>query len=110
MGLDFLLKSSGNALLADDMGLGKTVQTLAYIASEKQSSPVLVVAPLVTLTNWQREIEKFMKKKSRNGRIVEDGVPTITSIRSGKQKKFLIMISILSITSYFINAKLICQN
>ena len=37
MGLDFLLKSSGNALLADDMGLGKTVQTLAYIASEKQS-------------------------------------------------------------------------
>jgi SNF2 family DNA or RNA helicase len=87
MGLDFLLKSSGNALLADDMGLGKTVQTLAYIASEKQSSPVLVVAPLVTLTNWQREIERFMKKKSRNGRIVEDGVPTITSIRSGKQKE-----------------------
>jgi len=87
MGLDFLLKSSGNALLADDMGLGKTVQTLAYIASEKQSSPVLVVAPLVTLTNWQREIERFMKKKSKNGRIVEDGVPTITSIRSGKQKE-----------------------
>ena len=63
MGLDFLLKSSGNALLADDMGLGKTVQTLAYIASEKQSTPVLVVAPLVTLTNWQREIERFMKKR-----------------------------------------------
>ena len=87
MGLDFLLKSSGNALLADDMGLGKTVQTLAYIASEKQSSPVLVVAPLVTLTNWQREIERFMKKKSKNGRIVENDVPTITSIRSGKQKE-----------------------
>ena len=84
MGLDFLLKSSGNALLADDMGLGKTVQTLAYIASEKQSLPALIVAPLVTLTNWQREIERFMKKKSRNGRIVENDVPTITSIRSGK--------------------------
>ena len=25
MGLDFLLKSSGNALLADEMGLGKTI-------------------------------------------------------------------------------------
>ncbi len=87
MGLDFLLKSSGNALLADDMGLGKTVQTLAYIASEKQSLPVLVIAPLVTLTNWQREIERFMKKKSKNGRITEDGVPTITTIRSGKQKE-----------------------
>ena len=85
MGLDFLLKSSGNALLADDMGLGKTVQTLAYIASEKQSLPALIVAPLVTLTNWQREIERFMKKKSKNGRIVENDVPTITSIRSGKR-------------------------
>jgi len=87
MGLDFLLKSSGNALLADEMGLGKTVQTLAYIASEKQSLPVLVVSPLVTLTNWQREIVRFMKKKSKNGRITEDGVPTITTIRSGKQKE-----------------------
>ena len=87
MGLDFLLKSSGNALLADDMGLGKTVQTLAYIASEKQSLPAVVVAPLVTLTNWQREIERFMKKKSKNGRIVEHDVPTITSIRSGKQEE-----------------------
>ena len=84
MGLDFLLKSSGNALLADDMGLGKTVQTLAYIASEKKSLPVVVIAPLVTLTNWQREIERFMKKKSRNGRIIDADVPTITSIRSGK--------------------------
>ncbi len=87
MGLDFLLKSSGNALLADDMGLGKTVQTLAYIASEKQSLPALIVAPLVTLTNWQREIERFMKKKSKNGRIVENDVPIITSIRSGKRNE-----------------------
>ncbi|HEY4681224.1 MAG TPA: SNF2-related protein, partial [Nitrosarchaeum sp.] len=63
-GLDFLLKSSGNALLADEMGLGKTVQTLSYVATEKQTFPVLVVAPLVTLNNWEREISKFMKKKS----------------------------------------------
>ncbi|MFB5608277.1 MAG: SNF2-related protein, partial [Candidatus Nitrosomaritimum yanchengensis] len=57
-GLDFLLKSSGNALLADEMGLGKTVQTLSYVATEKQTFPVLVVAPLVTLQNWNREISK----------------------------------------------------
>ena len=85
-GLDFLLKSSGNALLADEMGLGKTVQTLAYIASEKQSLPALVIAPLVTLNNWQAEINRFMKKKSKNGRIIEDGVPTSTKIRTGKIK------------------------
>ena len=86
-GLDFLLKSSGNALLADEMGLGKTVQTLAYIASEKQSLPALVIAPLVTLNNWESEINRFMKKKSRNGRILDDDTPTSTKIRSGKTKE-----------------------
>ena len=86
-GLDFLLKSSGNALLADEMGLGKTVQTLSYVATEKQAFPVLVVAPLVTLNNWQREITKFLKRKSRNGRIVENNSPTSTIIRTGKSEE-----------------------
>jgi len=85
-GLDFLLKSSGNALLADEMGLGKTVQTLSYVATEKQTFPVLVVAPLVTLNNWEREISKFMKKKSRNGRIIDSESSTSTIIRTGKSK------------------------
>jgi len=85
-GLDFLLKSSGNALLADEMGLGKTVQTLAYLSTEKQSSPTLVIAPLVTLRNWQREIGKFMKKKSRNGRLMVQSIPSSTLIRKGKSQ------------------------
>lgn len=83
-GLDFLIKSSGNALLADEMGLGKTVQTLAYLSSEKQALPALIIAPLVTLRNWQREIEKFVKKKSKNNRILDDKVPSSTLIRKGK--------------------------
>ena len=86
-GLDFLLKSSGNALLADEMGLGKTVQTLSYTATEKQTFPLLVVAPLVTLKNWEREIEKFLKKKSRNGRILESESPSVTIIRTGKSNE-----------------------
>ncbi|HSB56219.1 MAG TPA: DEAD/DEAH box helicase [Nitrosopumilaceae archaeon] len=85
-GLDFLLKSSGNALLADDMGLGKTVETLAYLATEKQAFPTLVISPLVILPNWKREIEKFLKKKSRNGRLVETKSPTSTLIRTGKSE------------------------
>ena len=85
-GLDFLLKSSGNALLADEMGLGKTVQTLAYLATEKKAFPTLVIAPLVILPNWQREIEKFLKKKSRNGRLVENQSVTSTLIRTGKSQ------------------------
>ena len=85
-GLDFLIKSNGNALLADEMGLGKTVQSLAYVATEKRAFPVLVVAPLVTLRNWQREIEKFLKKKSRNGRIMENLSPSSCIIRTGKRQ------------------------
>jgi len=85
-GLDFLIKSYGNALLADDMGLGKTVETLAYLATEKQAFPALVVAPLVTLNNWQREIGKFLKRKSRNGRLVDGEVPTSFIIRHGKNQ------------------------
>ncbi len=84
-GLDFLMKSSGNALLADEMGLGKTVQTLAYLSKEKNAFPALIIAPLVTLTNWQREIEKFLKKKSRNGKIIDDKTPSSVLIRNGKQ-------------------------
>lgn len=83
-GLDFLVKSYGNALLADEMGLGKTVQTLAYMATEKQAFPALIVAPLVTLNNWQREIGKFLKRKSRNGRMIDEDEPTSTIIRHGK--------------------------
>ncbi len=86
-GLDFLLKSSGNALLADEMGLGKTVQTLSYAATEKHTFPILVVAPLVTLNNWEREIAKFLKKKSRNGRIIESESPSVTIIRTGKSRE-----------------------
>jgi len=85
-GLDFLLKSAGNALLADEMGLGKTVQSLSYLASEQNAFPALIVAPLVTLQNWQREIEKFLMRKSRNGRLVEDQSPTSTIIRVGKSE------------------------
>ncbi|MEO9277940.1 MAG: DEAD/DEAH box helicase [Nitrososphaera sp.] len=86
-GLDFLIKSYGNALLADEMGLGKTVQTLAYLATEKQTFPALIVAPLVTLNNWQREIQKFLKKRSRNGRIIEEEYPSSVLIRTGKSQE-----------------------
>ncbi len=61
-----------------------TVQTLSYLATEKQTFPVLIVAPLVTLSNWQREIQKFLKRRSKNGRIVEKEYPSSVLIRTGK--------------------------
>ncbi|MHB8546163.1 MAG: SNF2-related protein [Nitrosotalea sp.] len=64
-----------------------TVQTLAYLATEKQTFPVLIVAPLVTLNNWQRETQKFLKKRSRNGKISEDEYPSSVLIRTGKAQE-----------------------
>ena len=55
------------ALLADEMGLGKTLQLLGFIAWYLENSihiqPVLVVAPVSLLENWQDEIIKFFDNR-----------------------------------------------
>lgn len=85
-GLDFLIKTSGNALLADEMGLGKTIETLAFIATTKKIFPVVVVAPLITLHNWKNEINKFLRTTIK-GALFENVMitPRVTIIRDGKQ-------------------------
>ena len=52
------------ACLADDMGLGKTLQVLSLLlvtkrATDKETSPSLLVAPASLLANWASEIAKF---------------------------------------------------
>ncbi|XP_010942119.1 CHD3-type chromatin-remodeling factor PICKLE [Elaeis guineensis] len=59
-GLNFLRFSwskNTHVILADEMGLGKTIQSIAFLASlsEEKLFPHLVVAPLSTLRNWERE-------------------------------------------------------
>ena len=50
-------------VLADDMGLGKTLQLLSLMVSIVESdsiaAPMLVIAPVSLLENWQEEAEKF---------------------------------------------------
>src|SRR5579872_3441053 len=41
LGLDFLMKCSGNALLADEMGLGKSAQSIAYLCTDELTMPAL---------------------------------------------------------------------
>lgn len=51
-----------NVILADEMGLGKTCQAISHIAAAHHACgpagrcPHLVVAPLSTLRNWEREL------------------------------------------------------
>lgn len=57
-----LYENGLNGILADEMGLGKTVQCIAFLAFLMEngiSGPFLVVAPLSTLTNWEKELHKF---------------------------------------------------
>ncbi|KAK1550249.1 hypothetical protein Q3G72_016142 [Acer saccharum] len=59
-GLNFLRFSwskQTHVILADEMGLGKTIQSIAFLASlfKESLTPHLVVAPLSTLRNWERE-------------------------------------------------------
>ncbi|GAB4854668.1 hypothetical protein Ancab_023251 [Ancistrocladus abbreviatus] len=59
-GLNFLRFSwskQTHVILADEMGLGKTIQSIAFLASlfEENITAHLVVAPLSTLRNWERE-------------------------------------------------------
>lgn len=62
-GLNWLLFSwynGRNCILADEMGLGKTIQSLTFLNSAWETGmrgPFLVIAPLSTIPNWQREIE-----------------------------------------------------
>ena len=53
-----LFKGGFSALLADDMGLGKTVQVLAFLSLIP--GPHLIVVPKSLLSNWAREIERFL--------------------------------------------------
>lgn len=62
-GVNWLLFSwynGNNCLLADEMGLGKTIQSLAFLDGIFKygiRGPFLVIAPLSTIPNWQREFE-----------------------------------------------------
>ncbi|KAJ1698567.1 hypothetical protein LUZ63_007079 [Rhynchospora breviuscula] len=55
--LRFSWLNNRRVILADEMGLGKTIQSIAFLASlhEDNLGPHLVVAPLSTLRNWERE-------------------------------------------------------
>lgn len=53
-----------NGILADEMGLGKTLQAISIIGYlkhyKKITGPHVVIVPLSTIDNWQREFKRFL--------------------------------------------------
>ncbi len=51
-----------NCILADEMGLGKTIQSITFLYEiylKRIHGPFLVIAPLSTIPNWEREFRTW---------------------------------------------------
>lgn len=51
-----------NCILADEMGLGKTIQSITFLYEmyiKGIEGPFLVIAPLSTIPNWEREFRTW---------------------------------------------------
>uniref|UniRef100_A0AAR2M6Q6 Chromodomain helicase DNA binding protein 9 n=1 Tax=Pygocentrus nattereri TaxID=42514 RepID=A0AAR2M6Q6_PYGNA len=55
-------KIGRNCILADEMGLGKTIQSITFLEEIHRTGirgPFLIIAPLSTITNWEREFRTW---------------------------------------------------
>ncbi|XP_034559711.1 chromodomain-helicase-DNA-binding protein 7 isoform X3 [Notolabrus celidotus] len=60
--LTFNWYNSRNCILADEMGLGKTIQSITFLYEiflKGIQGPFLVIAPLSTIPNWEREFRTW---------------------------------------------------
>lgn len=51
-----------NCILADEMGLGKTIQSITFLYEILLTGirgPFLIIAPLSTIANWEREFRTW---------------------------------------------------
>ncbi|XP_071959040.1 chromodomain-helicase-DNA-binding protein 8-like [Antedon mediterranea] len=60
--LTFCWHNRQNCILADEMGLGKTIQSISFLIEMMNvgiKGPFLVIVPLSTIGNWQREFDTW---------------------------------------------------
>lgn len=59
--LKYMLEETQGCILGDEMGLGKTMQVITEMLhlKDRNTLPIIVIAPISLLINWKRECEKF---------------------------------------------------
>lgn len=62
VGVRFVERAGGRALIADEVGLGKTAQAIAYALKNKRKT--LIVCPNSVKIHWAREVMHFTGKES----------------------------------------------
>lgn len=96
------------ALLADDMGLGKTYMTLVllaeYLALQKQTKqpekPILIVAPLSLLENWEQEVDATFKNSPfRDVKILQSSRDLKEFRKQGSERESIQLSTVISDTS-----------
>lgn len=78
------------AILADDMGLGKTLQIACLVAlaklqprnGNKAKRPTLVVAPVILIENWYKELTKFFTSSEFPGRVKRLTAESMTGLKT----------------------------
>ncbi|KAK4509141.1 uncharacterized protein ATC70_007491 [Mucor velutinosus] len=95
---DRVYKKKQGCLLAHSMGLGKSLQTIALLTTMYQylkrypsskfptGNRVLIIAPLITLTNWVNEFSKWSISDSQN---VIGEVFNIAEVGSSARMRYL---------------------
>jgi len=58
VGVEFLVRSKGRAILGDDPGLGKSAQTIGYI-QVAEPKRTLIISPATMKFSWEAEIAKW---------------------------------------------------
>ncbi|XP_055598227.1 probable global transcription activator SNF2L1 [Uranotaenia lowii] len=100
-GLNWLISlydNGMNGILADEMGLGKTVQSISMLGFLRYhrniKGPHLVIVPLSTIENWEREFRKFLPEvKVLHGHCYKDGKKDFAHLLKAQRRTWDVVIT-----------------